>query len=81
MLGVGVLAMIPYFAIDSDGLIFVGALIYVVMANIFFTLGCIPEIFLTIMTGENDHPKVRLVVFLIGLLFSIGLTTAIGLGV
>lgn len=53
-------------------------LVYAAFANLFFTLGVVPEVILAFITRENDHPYLRKVVFIFGLLFSIVVTLVIG---
>ncbi len=79
MLAVGALTALPVLGLAPLSELIVGALFYGLLANIFFTLEVIPEVILTWMTKEGDHPNVRRIVFLIGLSFSIALTLLIGL--
>ncbi|MFT6239977.1 MAG: hypothetical protein ACJAQT_002062 [Akkermansiaceae bacterium] len=53
-------------------------LVYAAFANLFFTLGVVPEVIIAFITRENDHPNLRKVVFILGLLFSIIVTLIIG---
>ena len=79
MLAVGALTALPVLTLAPISALIVGALFYGFLANIFFTLGVIPEVILTWMTKEDDHPSVCRTVFLIGLSFSIALTLLIGI--
>jgi len=78
LLVVGLLTMIsilPYF----EGIFILGILFYGAFANLFFTLGVIPELFFAYTTQDSDLPTLRKFIFIAGLLFSIALTLFLGL--
>ena len=76
MLVVGLLASIPIWPILEAFTIFL-IFFYALFANFFFTFGVIPEIALTLITRQDDHPLLRKVCFILGLLFSILVTIMI----